>query len=294
MKRFSSLLLGMALTASAANAQILWKVEGNGLEKPSYIFGTHHVAPADMVQRVNGLTQALDDVKVVYGEVNMVEMNPMEMQQMVMPHVMAPADSTLSVMFTPGQLDSINAVMTSYSGQPVDVRQMNMVKPVMLTTQLAVLQSMKAFPGFDPNAQLDATIQNMAKAAGKEVGGLETFEYQLGILYDTPLSEQANDLMEAIRHDSEAIEKASKLADAYSSANLEEIRTLLYDDPDMTPEKLDKLLLTRNRNWATELPEIMASQPVFVAVGCGHLPGSEGLIELLRSQGYTLTPVDKQ
>lgn len=294
MKRFSSLLLGMALTASAVNAQILWKVEGNGLEKPSYIFGTHHVAPADMVQRVNGLTQALDDVKAVYGEVNMVEMNPMEMQQMVMPHVMAPADSTLSVLFTPGQLDSINTVMTSYSGQPVDVRQMDMVKPVMLTTQLAVLQSMKAFPGFDPNAQLDATIQNMAKAAGKEVGGLETFEYQLGILYDTPLSEQANDLMEAIRHDSEAIEKASKLADAYSSANLEEVRALLYDDPDMTPEKLDKLLLTRNRNWATELPEIMASQPVFVAVGCGHLPGSEGIIELLRSQGYTLTPVDKQ
>ena len=294
MKRFSSLLLGMALTASAVNAQILWKVEGNGLEKPSYIFGTHHVAPADMVQRVNGLTQALDDVKAVYGEVNMVEMNPMEMQQMVMPHVMAPADSTLSVLFTPGQLDSINTVMTSYSGQPVDVRQMDMVKPVMLTTQLAVLQSMKAFPGFDPNAQLDATIQNMAKAAGKEVGGLETFEYQLGILYDTPLSEQANDLMEVIRHDSEAIEKASKLADAYSSANLEEVRALLYDDPDMTPEKLDKLLLTRNRNWATELPEIMASQPVFVAVGCGHLPGSEGIIELLRSQGYTLTPVDKQ
>lgn len=294
MKKTVSFITALILTAASASAQLLWKVEGNGLQAPSYIFGTHHVAPSDMVSRVAGLTDALDEVAAVYGEVNMVDLNPMEMQQMVMPHIMAPADSTLSVLFTPAQLDSIGALLTSYTGQPVDMSQMETLKPVMIGTQLAILQSMKAFPGFNPQAQLDATLQNMAKAAGKEVGGLETFEYQLGVLYDTPLSIQADELMEGIRNDSEAIEKAASLANAYTSGDLGTISSLLYDDPDMTQAKLEKLLLVRNRAWTALLPDIMGARPVLVAVGCGHLPGDEGLIALLRNAGYTLTPVDSK
>lgn len=294
MKRIVTLLVGAALSALATNAQILWKVEGNNLTAPSYIFGTHHVAPADMVSRVNGLTDALDAVSAVYGEVNMVDLNPMEMQQMVMPHVMAPADSTLAVLFTPEQLDSIQAVLRIYAGPTADISQMNMVKPVMLSTQLAVMQSMKAFPDFNPQAQLDATLQNMAKAAGKEVDGLETFEYQLGILYDTPLTEQAEDLMDVVRHDGEAVEKAVTLADAYKNADLDRIEASLYEDPEMTQAKLEKLLLIRNRDWASKLPAIMVEKPVLVVVGCGHLPGREGIINLLREAGFTLTPVDKK
>lgn len=294
MKKTVSFITALILTAASASAQLLWKVEGNGLQAPSYIFGTHHVAPSDMVSRVAGLTDALDEVAAVYGEVNMVDLNPMEMQQMVMPHIMAPADSTLSVLFTPAQLDSIGALLTSYTGQPVDMSQMETLKPVMIGTQLAILQSMKAFPGFNPQAQLDATLQNMAKAAGKEVGGLETFEYQLGVLYDTPLSIQADELMEGIRNDSEAVEKAASLANAYTSGDLDTISSLLYDDPDMTQAKLEKLLLVRNRAWTALLPDIMGARPVLVAVGCGHLPGDEGLIALLRNAGYTLTPVDSK
>jgi uncharacterized protein YbaP (TraB family) len=291
MKRIASLIVGIAFTAMAANAQLLWKVEGNGLKSPSYIFGTHHVAPNDMINRVSGLTDALEEVQAVYGEVNMVDINPMEMQQMVMPRVMAPADSTLSAMFTPSQLDSISAVMTTYAGQPVDVAQMNMFKPIMLSTQLAMLRSMKVFPGFTPDGQLDTSIQNMAKAAGKDVDGLETFEYQLGVLYGSSISEQAADLMTEIRNDSIEVEKASQLANAYLKGDLDALSSIIFDDPESTPDKLEKLLLVRNRNWASQLPAIMAAKPVLVAVGCGHLPGKEGVLKLLEDQGFTITPV---
>lgn len=36
--------------------------------------------------------------------------------------------------------------------------------------------------------------------------------------------------------------------------------------------------------------ELMAAQPTFFAVGAGHLPGSDGVIELLRAAGFTVTP----
>lgn len=294
MKRIATLCLIAAIFTLSANAQLLWKIEGNNAKAPSYVFGTHHVAPADMATRVNGLTDALEAVDAVYGEINMVDINPMEMQQMVLAHSMAPADSTLSKIFTPAQLDSIQTLMQAYAGPMVNLTQLDMLKPVLLSTQLAVMQAAKAIPDFDPQAQLDATLQTMAQSSGKEVGGLETMEYQLGILYDSPISEQAKDLMDAVRNDAEAQTKAKSLADAYLNADLDAISAALYDDPDMTPEKLEKLLLTRNRNWAAALPAIISEKPVLIVVGSGHLPGDEGLLQLLRKQGYTVTPVDKK
>lgn len=293
MKRIATLVAGALVAVLGANAQILWKVEGNNLDKPSYILGTHHTAPADMLSRINGFNEALDDVEAVYGEINMADMNAMEMQQKMMAHIMAPADSTLSKLFTPEQLDSVGALLSSYVGQPVDMMQMDPMKPVMVTTQLVLLQSIKAFPGFNPAVQLDATVQNMGKAGGKKVDGLETLEFQMSVLYDTPLREQADDLMESVRNDSTSVVKAGQLAEAYTSGDLVKIDELMHDSDEMTPAKLERLLLQRNRDWAGKLPAIMKEQPAMIVVGCGHLPGKEGLIELLRAQGYTLTPVDK-
>ena len=51
------------------------------------------------------------------------------------------------------------------------------------------------------------------------------------------------------------------------------------------------LLGNRNRNWVHQLKIIMKKQSVLVAVGAGHLPGKDGLVELLRKQGYTLEPL---
>lgn len=294
MRHFTSLILLLLAAIIPASAQLLWKVEGNGLTSPSFIFGTHHIAPADMAQRVDGLFDAIEAVDAIYGEVDMTNLNPMEIQQMTMAHVMAPADSTLSTLFTPAQLDSISEIMTRYAGVPFDASTMNAFKPVMLSTQLAILQAMQAFPDFDPQSQLDATIQGMGRAGGKKTAGLETIEYQLNVLYDTPIAEQASDLIDAVRNDSTAIANTRRLAQAYLAADLTSIEELLYDDPEMTAEKLDKLLLERNRAWAAQLPAIMAETPTLVVVGCGHLVGPEGIIRLLQDQGYTVTPVASQ
>ena len=67
MKR-SSLLLVLALFAIVANAQLLWKVSGNGLARPSYILGTYHLAPASMIDEIPGMQQALEgcDIVIIY------------------------------------------------------------------------------------------------------------------------------------------------------------------------------------------------------------------------------------
>ncbi|MDE6322397.1 MAG: TraB/GumN family protein, partial [Muribaculaceae bacterium] len=91
----------------AANAQLLYKITGPGITSPSYLIGTHHLAPVSMLDSIEGFAQALNDVEAVYGEVVQTELTSPEIQQYTMTLAMAPADSTLSKVLTPQQIDSL-------------------------------------------------------------------------------------------------------------------------------------------------------------------------------------------
>ena len=62
---------------SSASAQLLYRISGKGLEKPSYIVGTYHLAPATFVDSIPGARAALDEVEQVCGEVDNAEMESM-------------------------------------------------------------------------------------------------------------------------------------------------------------------------------------------------------------------------
>ena len=70
MKKTFVLLALLAITLSA-NAQLLWKISGNGLEHPSYLLGTHHVAPLSVKDSIAGMKEALEATSQVYGEILM-------------------------------------------------------------------------------------------------------------------------------------------------------------------------------------------------------------------------------
>ena len=69
------LTLAVIVASMSCNAQLLWKVSGNGVKGDSYLFGTHHVAPVDMLDRTPGFNDALKGVDAVYGEIDMAIMN---------------------------------------------------------------------------------------------------------------------------------------------------------------------------------------------------------------------------
>ena len=292
MKRIA-LVAGLALITMSVNAQLLWKVTSPKSEKTSYIVGTHHIAPPTMINDIKGLTDAIDKVEKVIGEVDMTNLNQMEIQQATLPYLMAPADSTLSKVFTAEQLDSIGNLLGSYTGGMVQIAQLEMMKPIAVGQTIALLQSQKAFPTFDPTQQLDSRIQAIAKAGSKATAGLETIEFQLKTLYGTPISKQAEDLLETVRNDSIAIIDSQRLAEAYVAGNIDEIDKMMREGRSaLDSETRERLLLSRNADWAEKLNVILTREAVLVAVGCGHLPGEKGLISLLREKGFTVEPAE--
>ena len=99
MKRLS-LILAVLLLAVTAQAQLLWKVSGNGLGRPSYIFGTHHMAPATMIDQIKGMDEAISGCDIVVGEVEKDSLTSPEVQARMAQDMIAPLDSTLDVLLT--------------------------------------------------------------------------------------------------------------------------------------------------------------------------------------------------
>ena len=292
MKRIILSLAVAAAAVTGADAQLLWTVGGNGAAGTSYLFGTHHVAPVEMLDSLPGFNAAMASVDAVVGEIDMGKSSGEEAQAAMSRWCMAPADSLLTMVLTPAQTDSVNALMERYTGGMLAnaVENMAMMKPAMLSTTIAVFQSAKAFPEFRPDAQLDAVIQKRALHQGKEVMALATYDEQFALLMGDPIAWQVDKLMKQVREDGspKGAEMAHRLADAYRRGDLGLISSIMDDEDMMDPISRERLIDGRNRRWAELLPSIMAEKRILAAVGAGHLPG---LIELLRGVGYEVSPV---
>ena len=292
MKRLITLLLVVAATLGA-QAQLLWKVSGNGLDKPSYLFGTYHLASLGIKDSIAALPQAQQDVQQVYGEVVMADMMKPETLMKMQQQAMLPADTTLKSLFSPDEFETITQAVQEYL--QVDIALLDRMKPAALFQQLTVMFYLKHTPGYNPQEQLDASFQQEATKAGKKVGGLETVQSQMDILFNKPLRRQAEDLYCFLSNPAKAERQAKELIAAYAVQDLDTIIRLMEEKEgtkcDPTPEEMAQLLYNRNHNWAKQMPDIMQAAPTLFVIGAGHLPGEQGLIKLLQGKGYTVEPL---
>lgn len=285
----ASLLLSGILPVSA---QVLYKIEGNGLKEPSYIFGTHHLAPISVIESF-GAAEPFKNATQVVGEIDMTQ-NPMEMQMAMQPHMIAPADSTLSKVIPAEDFSVINEEFKKWAPmQGMELSMLDGMKPMVVTTIVTLGITSDAIPDYNPNEQLDTWFQTTGAGEGKKIIPLETAEQQATLLFDfTPISIQAEALVEMLKEPQKAVDSAKQLTEAYMTQDLAQMLSLSEKD-DEHPEFMEALLDRRNADWITKLPAIFNEGSTFVAVGALHLPGEKGVLEGLRKKGYTVTPLSK-
>ena len=235
----------------------------------------------------------MQDVQQVCGEVVMADMMKPETLMKMQQQAMLPADTTLKSLFSPAEFETVTQAVQEYL--QVDIALLDRMKPAALFQQLTVMFYLKHTPGYNPQEQLDASFQQEATKAGKKVGGLETVQSQLDILFNKPLRRQAEDLYCFLSNPDKAERQAKEVIAAYAAQDLDTILRLMEEKEgtkcDPTPEEMAQLLYDRNHNWAKQLPALMQAAPTLFVVGAGHLPGEQGLIKLLQGKGYTVEPL---
>ena len=293
MKRLT-LILALVLVALASQAQLLWKVSGNGLGRPSYIFGTHHMAPSTLIDQIKGMDVAINGCDIVVGEIEKDSLMAPEVQARMAQAMIAPPDSTLDKLLSPSDYAIVEKVFNKYfSTMGVKLKQMNTLKPNAISTQMQAMQAIKYFPSFNANNLIDVAVQARANEAGRPSAGLERVNEQINLLFNGPLDEQANGLVETCKQDDFFQVQSAALADAYMTQDLNKMHAVMTDATigGDSEEQMDALIYSRNRNWVDKLKVMMPERACLVCVGAGHLPGDQGLLQLLRNEGYTVEPM---
>ncbi len=293
MKKILGILLFIGIALNA-NAQLLWKISGNGQEKPSYILGTHHLVPLSIKDSIAGLPQAIDGTAQVYGEVVMSEAMSPEFMQTMQQSMMIAGDTTLQALFTPEQYEVVGKVVKE--NMMADIAMLAKLKPAAITQQLTVILCMKHLGGFNPQEQLDTYFQQQAIQNGKKVGGLETLQSQINVLFNSQtLQRQANLLYCLVNDIDKAMDQTKRLNEAYKAQKLDDMLKLMEERDgnscDPLPGEMEALLDNRNKAWIEKMPAIMKDAPTLFVVGAGHLPGNNGVLNLLKQAGYSVEPM---
>lgn len=289
-KKILFLFICMMGISASLSAQILYKVEGKNGGKPSYVFGSHHLAPISIVED-SGVMQYFNEAEQVVGELDLT-IDPMALSLALQPYMMAPSDSTLSVLLKGEDIDSLNLKFQKWAPMPgMTLQMLEPLKPMVVTTMVAAGMSQEVMPGFDPQQQLDTFFFQEGVKEGKKTLALETPEYQGEVLFNTtPLTVQAEALIEMLNKPEESLEASKKLSEAYKNRNLDEMIEISKEDNDH-PEFMEAILYKRNKNWMEKLPAIIDETPSLIVVGALHLAGPEGIIQGLKDEGYSVTPI---
>lgn len=286
-----SLFVSIAILPLAGKAQLLYRISGNGLEKPSYIFGTHHMAPVEFLDNTPVIAY-IDSVETVVGEIDLTQ-DMSEAALKMASHMIAPPDSVLSAIFTPEQYARISEEFDKWSPVPgLSLKMLDTMKPNAVATMLAQGIMLKLIPGFDDSKQLDTFFMAMGKNKGKNIEALETADFQAQVLFDEmPVSLQAEALLEMIEEPEKCVAMAESINEAYFKGDLAEMQRLSEEEND-NPEFNNALVDRRNAAWLEKLPELMKESSCFIAVGALHLPGENGVLEGLEKLGFTVTPIE--
>ena len=293
---FAAIIAGFACNTQA---QILYRISGKGLESPSYIVGTYHLAPSSFADSIPGMRQAVEQTNQVCGELDMMDAFKPENAARMLKAQMLPEGVTLSSLLTAEQLERLNALLLDVMGSNLNdeafAAQIDKLTPAALSTTLSLQSYLKRTESFNPMELIDNYFQMLALQSGKAVKGFETVDFQMGILLGEPLEKQVNDLMCLVDNFEKNDEIVNRITTAYFSQNLKQIEEAMEEEADFdcgtTEEDEDRLINNRNRNWVEVMPDMMAEQPTLFVVGAGHLCGEKGVLKLLEEAGYTVEGV---
>ncbi len=198
-----------------------------------------------------------------------------------------PPGITLESVIGPSRYTALVSAMSIYKVPPDFINRM---KPWAAMMTLST-------PPPETGFFMDLSISLRASGNGLQTIGLETLEQQLSFLQKMPMEMQLDLLDQAIAEFGQVQQAHDEMVDAYLKDNLYELQALsdeqLTGVSDAAGEYfMESGIRIRNLRMAESLWPYLDNSRVFIAVGALHLPGDDGLLNLLRRRGYELKPLE--
>jgi uncharacterized protein YbaP (TraB family) len=280
MKRRLTTILVLVFASFWTNAQsLLYKVTGENIQHPVYIYGTIHALPQDDFFMDDVVVEKLTKSEKLVMEIDMSNPNmAMEVQSAMMMK-----DNSMDKLITPEEYARLSKFFADSLQMPIAM--LNSVKPLMLSSFLLPKLIGTQVASYEGYFMQQAAEHQMA------VSGLETVVEQISHLDMIPLPQQAKMLMESVDDFNESRSEFKRLVDTYKSRDVEAVYQVVMENEEEYKEFGEFLIDKRNENWIPKIIELGNAQTTFVAVGCGHLGGERGVLNLLRKKGFEVEMV---
>ncbi len=290
----SFFLASLSISIKAQNS-LLWKIEGENLEHPSYLYGTMH-SQDKRVHKLGKLALPyLEEADAVALELVIDSAQMMPMMASLFSDMMM-QDTTLQDLYQVEDYHLVKNYVTKELGFVALLFKIEQMKPLFIALFMEEMSGINGGNiGREMDMALDQYFQKMGEKQGKKLIGVETFQEQMGAFNRIPLQEQANMLLEGAKMKQEGIAPDSsmlQLMDFYLKQDLGGLMRWYEKEQTYKNSSFDTvILLERNYRMADRMFEIIQDQSTFIAVGALHLPGEDGLIQLLTDKGYRLSPI---
>lgn len=270
----------LSIGSYAQEKSLLWQISGNGLSKPSYLFGTIHlICPTDYFMS-DATKAAFEKTEQVYLELDMDD--PSLMTKMMQTSMFTDGKKLKDYLKTE-DYTLLNDYFKQKMGMGLD--QINGMKPFTVMSMLYM-----TLLSCQPQSY-ELVFTQMATNAKKEMLGLETVEFQMGVFDQIPYEKQAGMLADMVRKKEESIKEFSEMVALYKQQDIEQLLKLMDESEWDFNGYEDLLLANRNTTWIPVMQKAMQTKPTFFAVGAGHLGGEKGVLSLLKKQGYVVKAV---
>ena len=265
---------------------LLWKISGNDLTKPSFLFGTIHIINKEDFFLPEGTLGAIEDSEKMVFEINMEDMSDMSAAMSLMQKAFMDDNLTLKDLITP---DEYKLVGDHFKKLGFPLMFFERIKPMFLTVFASGdMDPMDMKSGKIKSYEME--FMEMAKDSKMPMGGLETIDFQMSVFDSIPYKAQAQMLVESIQSGDTGTDQFKQMVDIYKNQDLNAMQEMFAAEQGGLEGYDDILIVGRNKNWIPQMVNLMAVQPTFFAVGAGHLGGKFGVINLLKEEGYKLTP----
>lgn len=272
---------------------LLWQIDKETLEKPSYLYGTIHIINSEDFFWPTGTLSAFDESQQVIFEIDMDIMNDMSAIMRVRDRMFMNGDTTLQMLYSQ---EDYKEISDYFNSQGVPLMFMERIKPLFLSAMVGVDGAGQNFMEDDKIKSYEMEFQKIAATSqnkdgsNKKILGLETVEMQLEKIDKIPLSAQADMLLSAVRVEIDGGGQFDSLIKIYRDQNINAMIAEVEEAEDMG-EFSSILLDERNQSWIPIIDSLVHEKSSFIAVGAAHLAGDQGVIRLLEKAGYKLTPL---
>lgn len=278
-KAFVALCLSTFSLIAQEESSLLWKIEGNDI-KTSYLFGTFHLIPQEDFVFKDKVEKAIKDTEITVLEIDMDDPKMMGGMQRLM---QLDGDKKLSSYMDEKEYEIVDAYLKEHMG--VGMTAFNTFKPFAVSSMISI-----AMMG-EQTISYETEIIKRTKEGGKEVIGLETPEFQIGVFDAQPYDEQMDQVIEYVSDEKKVKGMFDDMIAKYKEEDIQGLYNSMGETFDMDPALQKALLDDRNRDWIGKIGKISKDQRAFYGVGAGHLAGDQGVLNLLRKAGYTVTPI---